>query len=60
LASRTAGLSAALRRRQDGHIKKVAGKLNLGLLAVCVILMAWPGWRLPMRFVTGFQVIEVL
>ena len=60
LAARTGDLSAVLRGRQRGHIAKVAGKLALGMVAVCVVLIGWPDWRLPMRFVIGFQVIEAL
>ena len=51
LASRMRGLSAALRLRQKDHVKKVAGDLSFGLVTAFVILMAWPDWKLPQRFV---------
>ena len=60
LAGRVKGISVALRKQQKGHIRKVAGKLSLGLIAICCIFMCWPGWKVPQRFVTGFQVINLL
>ncbi len=60
LASRTAPLSARLREAQRGHVQRVAGKLALGFVAVCVLLMLWSDAKLPGRFITGTQGIGTL
>lgn len=60
LADRCAPLTTQLRQFQPPSVKRIAGNVNLGLVAVLVILMAWPDWKLPQRFVEGFQVVGEL
>ena len=60
LSARTKGLSAALREQQSPNVRRVAGKLALGLVAVIVLLILWPDGTMPRRFITGFQSINAL
>ena len=60
LASRTIPLSTRLRQAQLGHVRQVAGKLALGFITVCVLLMLWPDAKMPGRFISGFQGISTL
>ena len=34
-----------------------SGDVNVGMVAVLLLLIAWGDWRLAQRFVTGFQLI---
>jgi len=60
LAARSQPLSVHLRQFQVGPAAKVASKINIGLIAIAVILMSWPHWRLPSHFVSGFKVVGLL
>jgi len=60
LATRVQPLSVRLRTFQNGPAAKVAAKISVGMLAIAVILMSWPHWRLPSHFVHGFKVIGLL
>ena len=55
ISSRTKPLSARLRGWQKGHIRQVAGKLNLGFVVVFLLLMLWPDVKQVSRFLSGFQ-----
>ena len=41
-------------------VRRVAGCLNLGLIAVLCVILKWPDQKLTRRFITGFQVIGKL
>jgi len=60
LAARAQPLAAHLRTFQTGPAAKVAAKINIGMLAIAIILMSWPHWRLPSHFIHGFKVIGLL
>jgi len=60
LAARSQLLSVHLRQFQVGPAAKVASRINVGLIAIAVILMSWPQWRLPSHFVSGFKVVGSL
>ncbi len=54
-SNRTKPLSQTLWQWQPPHGQKVAGKLQLGFVAVLVLLIMWYGAKMPGRFVVGFQ-----
>ncbi len=60
LSRRCRPLSGHLRWFQPTHVKRVAGKLSLGLVAVACLLMLWADCRMVGRFLGGFQVLERL
>ena len=60
LADRCRPLHICLARQQAPSVARIAGKVHLGLLAVMVVLMEWPDWRLPLRFIGGFRIVGVL
>ena len=41
-------------------MRSIAGQVHVALLAAAVILLAWPDWRLPYRFLTGFKITDTL
>ena len=53
LAARSQPLSVHLRQFRTGPAAKVASKVNAGQIAIAVILMSWPHWRLVSHFVSG-------
>jgi len=60
LGKRCEPLSEHIKKFQPWHIRKVAGKVNVVMIAVLVVVMGWPDWALPLRFVTGFSLIGEL
>ena len=60
LADRCKPFTKRLCKHQPPSVQRIAGHVHIGLVAVLVIVMAWPDWRLPRRFVEGFQVIGEL
>ena len=38
----------------------VAGKVHIGFVALLTVILEWADWRLPARFVTGFQTTGIL
>ena len=57
LSARCSGLDTQLRKQQPQTVKRVAGKVAVGLIAVMALLMQWPDHQLPKWFITGFQAI---
>ena len=57
LARRRMPLTKALRRRQVATVAAAAGGVNVGFIAVLVIILNWPNRLLPRLFLTGFGVI---
>ena len=45
---------------KSGHIKSVAGGINLGFVLVCTYIFKCPDWELPDRLFKGMQVIDVV
>ena len=41
-------------------IRRAAGKINVGFLTTILILMGWGDWKLPVRFIIGFQAVGLL
>ena len=41
-------------------VRRVAGDINLGLVAVLCVVCRWPDRKLALRFITGFEVIGCL
>ena len=41
-------------------IRRAAGKINVGFLTTILILMGWGDWKLPVRFIIGFQAVGPL
>ena len=60
LSMRCEPLGEHLRRRQPPSVAKIACRVHVGLIAVLVLVMGWPDWRLPSRFLDGFQVVGTL
>jgi hypothetical protein len=60
VAKRCKGLDEELRKHQSPAVKRAAGKINVGLLTMIVILIGWADWMLPMRFHIGFQAVGLL
>ena len=57
LSIRCADLDRQLRKQQPPSVRRVAGKISIGLMTVLSLLMQWPDHQLPMRFVIGFQAV---
>ena len=55
LAQRTRPLSVRLRDWQPWHVKRVAGKLQLGFIVVVCLLTLWGDGKMPGRCISGFQ-----
>ncbi len=55
LSQRTKPLSARLRDWQPWHVRRVAGKLQLGFVVIVCLLILWGDGKMPGRFVSGFQ-----
>ena len=55
LGSRTRPLSQRLREAQPWHVRQVAGKLQLGFIAVVCLLTLWGDGKMPGRFISSFQ-----
>ena len=60
LSARCEPLSRHLQRRQPPSVAQIARRMNVGLIAVLVLIMGWPDWRLPGRFFDGFQDVGTL
>ena len=60
LAGRCGELTAVLRRQQSSTVRSVAGKLNLGLLAILAVVARWPDRKVIIRFIAGFRVVGEL
>ena len=57
LASRMRQADQHLKKFQPPEIAGVAGKVAVAFIAVVCIIIRWPDWRLPRRFIEGFQAI---
>ena len=57
LGHRCRKLSEHIVEFQPEHVRKVASGINVVLIAVLVMVMQWPDWTLPSRFVSGFSII---
>ena len=57
LSVRCTGLDKQLRQHQPPTVRRVAGKISVGLMTVSSLLMHWPDHQLPMRFIVGFQAV---
>jgi len=57
LAYRMQPLSHRLHKRQQGTVALVAKDIHLGLMAVAVILLAWPDFALVLRYIFSFRSI---
>ena len=53
-------LAEKLRSYQGLTVRRVAGDINLGLVAVLCVVCRWPDRKLALRFITGFEVIGCL
>ena len=56
LSGRTRPLSARLRQFQPWHVRMVAGKLQLGFIAVVCLLILWGDGKMPNRFIQASRV----
>ena len=54
MANRLVPLTEKLRERQLGSVRQIAGKVNLGMIAVATILMVWPDHSLCTKLILGF------
>ena len=55
LAMRMQIVSDHWRKFQTGNAAAIAGKIHIALVAVAVVLLAWPHAKLPMAFMVGFR-----
>jgi hypothetical protein len=53
-------VTEALRKQQKGTVRKVAGGIHVGFLAVAVILLSWPDYQVPRRYIEGFSCLGLL
>ena len=60
LAERCRTLTAVLAKWRPPTVQAVAQSIHVGLIAVLVLVLRWPDWRLPMRFITGFATTGML
>ena len=57
LCQRLQPLTDHLRKFQQVSVQMVSSQVHLGFLEVAVVLLGWPDWRLPLRYVTGFSTL---
>ena len=43
-----------LHAQQSARVRSVAGRINVALAAVLVIIGAWPDFKLPLHMIIGF------
>ena len=60
LSERLMPLTKCLRRHQSATAKEVAGKFHLAFLAVAILLIGWPDWKLPICYFIGFRSVGVI
>eukprot|EP00971_Amphidinium_carterae_P277190 5500717-Amphidinium_carterae.1 len=60
LASRCQGLSQTLLAHQAPSVAAVASGIHVAVVAILTLIMQWPDWRLPQRFIMGFATVGVL
>ena len=53
-------MSNKLKEHQVPTVRAVAGQIHVGLVAVLVLVLEWPDWEMPARFITGFQTTGTL
>ena len=57
LQRRVEPLNRYILSHQLPHVAAVAGSMNVVMIAILIMLSGWPDKHLPMRFVTGFDVL---
>ena len=57
LGYRCKGLDKHLRSFQSAAVRRSAHPINIGFMVLAIIIMGWPDWMPPLRFIIGFQVV---
>ena len=53
-------MTRCLHRHQSATAKAVAGQFHLAFLAVAILLIGWPDWKLPRCYLIGFRSVGVI
>ena len=60
LAERLRPFDMCLHAQQSAQVRSVAGRFDVALVAVLVIIGACPDFKLPLRMITGFRSISLI
>ena len=60
LARRCTTASRHILAHQSSTVAAVAPEVNVVLMAIMIVVMRWPDWALPSRFVDGFRCVGLV